>query len=718
MIRDCLGIRFSKKRGCLLFSVLLGLIGLLVEAHAQALEDLSGVDVIPDSRTQALPEITITAESPSLLRSGVFDRDRLLESPARSLDGILRSIPGFTLYRRSDSLSAHPTAQGASLGNTGPNGASRVSVLKDGVPVNDPFGGWIPWSRFSSTALAGVSLTPNARPGIGATGPFCGSISVQTRFLDGTPFVSLESAAGDRLRLQFSGAFAEDLDRGKTRLFGEVSQTDFSGYPVIRSDQRGAVDEKVWMRASGFEFGAREFLAESRDWSLTLRGGAWREERGNGTPLGNNQAEAEDFSVQLEHRPLGGDWSGQWTVFHQRRDFGSTFTAVAADRSSESLSLDQYSVPATASGLFQRFRFSLGEFNVLSLGSDVRWTEGVTQEHYRNLGAGFTRGREAGGSQWDGGISLSDTWTPNAEWSVTPGFRVGAHQDADGHLREWDLATGGVVTNRRDPTRWSVPVDLGVSVRWTPIKSLDWEGAIYSNHREPTLNELYRPFRVGSTLTLANSSLRSEELRGLETGLVWRALDTLTLRGRFFWNELRHAVANVSEVAGPGVFGEWGSLPAGGIGARRENLERIEILGGEVGVEWKILDGLKADLRWLHSDAVVKRARIQRSLEGRVPAQMPTDTLVVGLRGTSTDWRWSFGGRWVSAQFDDDQNTRRLGQYVCFDIMLARKLWKECEVYVGVENLANTEIQSRRDPDGTIGVTSPRSCLGGVRLEF
>lgn len=718
MIRDCRGSRWLRDQGRPLFPFFLGLFGLIVEGRVQALEGLEAVNASPDSRTPALPEITITGEAPSLLRSGVLDRARLLESPARSLDGMLRVIPGFSLYRRSDSLSAHPTAQGASLGNTGPNGASRVSVLRDGVPVNDPFGGWIPWSRFSSAALAGVTLTPNARPGSGAAGPFCGSISVQTRFLDGTPFVSVESAAGDRLRLQFSGAFAEDLDRGQTRLFGEVSHIDFSGYPVIRSDQRGPVDEKAWMRASGFEFGAREFLSESRDWSLTLRGGAWREERGNGTHLANNHSESEDFSVQLEHRPVERDWSGRWTVFHQRRDFGSTFTAVAAKRSSESLSLDQDAVPATASGLIQHLRFSMGEFHVLSLGSDVRWTEGVTREHYRNLGAGFTMGREAGGSQFDGGISLSDTWTPNAEWCFTPGIRVGAHQDSDGHLREWDLATGEVVTNRGDPTRWSVPVDLGVSVRWTPIKSLDWEGAIYSNHREPTLNELYRPFRVGNTLTLANSSLRSEELRGMETGLIWRASDPLTLRGRIFWNELRNAVANVSEVTGPGVFGNWGSLPAGGIGARRENLERIEILGGEVGVEWKLLDGLKAELRWLHSNAVVKRARIQRALEGRVPAQMPTDTLVFGLSGNSTDWRWSFGGRFVSGQFDDDQNARRLKQYVCFDLMLARKLWKGCEVFVGVENLANTEIQSRRDADGTIGVTSPRSCLGGVRVEF
>ena len=77
----------------------------------------------------------------------VFSYEDLLESPALVLDDELRRVPGFSLFRRSSSLVAHPTAQGVSLRGIGPSGASRSLVLWDGIPLNDPFGNWIYWNR-------------------------------------------------------------------------------------------------------------------------------------------------------------------------------------------------------------------------------------------------------------------------------------------------------------------------------------------------------------------------------------------------------------------------------------------------------------------------------------------------------------------------------------------------------------------------------------------
>jgi len=59
------------------------------------------------------------------------------------LDDALRQVPGFTLFRRTPSRGANPTTQGASLRGLAGSGASRALVLEDGVPLNDPFGGWI-----------------------------------------------------------------------------------------------------------------------------------------------------------------------------------------------------------------------------------------------------------------------------------------------------------------------------------------------------------------------------------------------------------------------------------------------------------------------------------------------------------------------------------------------------------------------------------------------
>ena len=78
---------------------------------------------------------------------------RLAAAPV-ALDDVLRQIPGFTLFRRSGSRTANPTAQGPSLRGIGGSGASRALVLADGVPLNDPFGGWVAWGRVPRLALA------------------------------------------------------------------------------------------------------------------------------------------------------------------------------------------------------------------------------------------------------------------------------------------------------------------------------------------------------------------------------------------------------------------------------------------------------------------------------------------------------------------------------------------------------------------------------------
>src|ERR1700743_3513204 len=62
------------------------------------------------------------------------------------LDDALTSVPGFSLFRRTSSLGANPTTQGVSLRGIAGSGASRSLGTLDGVPQNDPFGGWVIWT--------------------------------------------------------------------------------------------------------------------------------------------------------------------------------------------------------------------------------------------------------------------------------------------------------------------------------------------------------------------------------------------------------------------------------------------------------------------------------------------------------------------------------------------------------------------------------------------
>ncbi|MCA1732903.1 MAG: Plug domain-containing protein, partial [Acidobacteria bacterium] len=91
--------------------------------------------------TRSEETLADTAASVTLL-----EKEDLQDSAPMALDEKLRRVPGFTLFRRSGSRFAHPTAQGVSLRGVGASGASRALVIDDGVPLNDPFGGWVYWN--------------------------------------------------------------------------------------------------------------------------------------------------------------------------------------------------------------------------------------------------------------------------------------------------------------------------------------------------------------------------------------------------------------------------------------------------------------------------------------------------------------------------------------------------------------------------------------------
>ncbi|HEX7630932.1 MAG TPA: Plug domain-containing protein, partial [Lacunisphaera sp.] len=104
---------------------------------------LARVDPVP------LTPVTVTAtrvaEPPEQVPFSLttFRGGEVRAAPTATVDGALRLMPGFSLFRRSDSFTANPTTQGVSLRGLGPSGASRSLVLLDGIPLNDPFGGWV-----------------------------------------------------------------------------------------------------------------------------------------------------------------------------------------------------------------------------------------------------------------------------------------------------------------------------------------------------------------------------------------------------------------------------------------------------------------------------------------------------------------------------------------------------------------------------------------------
>lgn len=671
-----------------------------------------------------LPTVTVwstpfSAKSVASSNSGILIPAETLQSaPQRTLDNILRDTPGFRLFRRTDSIAAHPTTQGVSLGNVGPNGASRSAMIVDGVPFNDPFGGWIGWNRLLPSTLSSIRMIPGGGVSPWGTAALGGIIAVDSRVLTDAPFTFIEAAAGDRLRHQAGLCFATDIQQARTRIFGTLHETDFRGYQVVSKDTRGPIDVRANSSQQSFDAGIRHAFSDDRDWQITLRAQGSREQRGNGTPLANNSGEAVDVSLRLTRELSPSEWATEGILFAQKREFQSIFTSVAANRKSESLSLDQFAVPSNQWGWIQRFRIPIGDTHQLRTGFKVANREGITNERFSYSGEGFTKQRQAGGRQSAAAVFLHETWQPNNKWEVSTGTRLDLQRDFSGSLREWKIADGLSTLQRNFVQRTQVNPQLSLASKWSPSNTLDCTASAYFCARNPTLNELYRPYRVGNLITIANAGLKPEKSFGTEWGIQWHPVEKSTLRARAFANQLTDVITNLTLLHGPGTFPDWGTIPAGGTGARRENIERASVRGLEFCAEQNLPFGLKMNTSWLVTQSRVERCTLQPSLERRRLPQIPIHQGNIRVLGDHKSWNWSATLRYIGGQFDDDLNQYRLGSCITLDARVTKRIGEQLEVFASVENAFDKEIQTRLDSSGSIGVGTPRMCTAGFRKSF
>lgn len=665
-----------------------------------------------------------------------FDGADLRDTPALTLDGALRSVPAFTLFRRSDSLTANPTAQGVSLRGLGPSGASRSLVLLDGVPLNDPFGGWVAWTKVPRESLLGVEIVPGGGASAWGNAALSGVLHVRTQPWLGGP-TQLAASAGEFGTRSAELLAGGSIGPGQAFLNARVFATD--GFSIVRSDRRGPIDIPAWSRHRFVRTGWRQQLASGLEFSIVAR--AYDEKRGNGTPYQQNRTRERFLSWSASSQPANA-FAWDAAAYVQTQAFASTFSAVNATRTAETPASDQFDVPATAWGATWTGTARHNDDARTSFGGDVRFMRGETREHFMFSGGDFARQRVAGGEQAFAGIFGLHQRPLSPRVRATLGARLDFWRDAAGHRRESDRTNGAVLRQDRYPTQDGTELSPSAGLVWQPEPA--WRVRFAAQHafRRPTLNELYRPFRVGPTVTEANAALATERVTSTELGVEWTltprpattsaapspllppsghvsAVGGLTLGATVFHNDLRDAVGNVTLFRGPGTFPIVGFIPAGGFGRQRLNLDRTRVQGFEVSARWRPLHAVTFGAVYQYNDATVRAAAVAPALTGRRVAQVPRHSATL-----ETTWRapgdliFSTRARWIGRQFEDDENQLVLGEAVVVDAGLSKQLNERIQLFANVENLTDAEIETGRTADGIVTTGTRRLATFGVRTSW
>ncbi|SPE39935.1 TonB-dependent receptor, plug [Candidatus Sulfopaludibacter sp. SbA3] len=579
----------------------------------------------------------IAAETPANIT--VVNSITLSATPGTDLDDRLRDIPGFTLFRRASSMVANPTTQGVSLRGIGSSGTSRTLVLWDGIPANDPFGGWVYWTQFIPDEMDRVEVSRGAATSVFGNMAMSGAVANFSRQPE--PFhLRADYEAGNENTHDFSLGFS-NLWKGWA-ISGDTRAFYTDGYYIVPASIRGPVDRRAGVK---FITGDIHLDGYTRYGNLFFKTNILVEDRQNGTSLTRNSTSLGTASMHYVEQFASESLSV--TVFRTQEGFHASFSSIPANRQTEKLTYLQ-SVPSQATGGAAIWQHHNVKWD-LTGGVDADRINGTDTDHLFPSGS-----RVGGGTQFFKGVF--------GQFNASVGglhLYTGVRESFTGMSGNFFSPNAGLAYGKK---QWRL------------------RGSLYRAFRAPTLNELYRNFSTGNTFTEANPALKPETVFGSEVGVDWIG-ENSSVRLTGYRNSLGDLVTNVTL-----------SSSATSIVRQRANAAAAISRGMEAEFRRRYHD-LTGTLSYLYADS--------RYDTGPRIAQVPKHQGTAQLNYQHAGTLLSLGVRSFDYQFDDDLNQFRLPGYATVQLLARQRLVLH-GIHTHAEHRRAAPV-SRRSPLGRPG---------------
>lgn len=636
----------------------------------------------------------------------VIDRDALAHIASGRVEDALRDVAGLQQFRRSDARSAHPTSQGMTMRGLGGNAASRTAVTLDAVPITDPFGGWVNWPSIQADRLGAIEVRRGGGTLSQGAGAVAGSIALFSANdpADHDPLTA-SVAYGSRNSVAARAMVSGQLGQTGSALAAFQFERSDGFVPIIKG-QRGSVDQPAPYQQGSLALRGVIDVGDSSEAQFAMS--AFRDRRNRGTDFTDSQSMGSDMSVRLVNRGTL-PWSAM--LYGQLREMRSGFASVNADRSVVTQSLDQYRVPATGWG----GALAVQPLQGVQVGADWRFLSGESRERYTFVAGAPTRLRKAGGNARTLGVYADASVEVGDRLTLDGAARLDHWRLSHGVLDERSMA-GAVISDIDHPERQGWEPSLSGGLTFRPADGLALSAKAYRNWRLPTLNELYRPYRVGADAIAANPALSPERVEGREVGARYGTGKThigLTA----FSNRLEGAIANVTLARGPGTFPGVGFVSAAGAYKQRQNLDAIQSKGVELDARAALNAQWSIGGSYAYTDAKVEASGAALALDGLRPAQVARHSAAARLDWTATKADAFLVARYIGPQFEDDQNSIRLKSAITFDAGFSVGLMDGLRLDFRGENLADKRVEAARSSSGIIERATPRTLWVGFSFE-
>ncbi len=672
-------------------------------------------------------EIVVTAtRTPVRLQNvpasiSVLTQDQIKDSPAGGLDDILRQVPGMTLDMIGPDV-GHPTAYNEGMRGL-PTTETRFLVLLDGVPVNDPFFGYIQWNRIPLDNIDHVEVVRGGGSPLWGNTAMGGVVNVITKTPD-TQELDIDAAGGTYGSYRTS-AYGVLLPADGIKLSLNAAFSGTNGYQTTPvswySYGSTTIRSPLYTRTS---FDARN-VAGRGDFDLAegLTGYFVLNYHDNdqvlSTPIGADSQRTWTYSGGLK-QVLDNGASITVDVFHGDSDFTTNNPHLLTFSTEYNSNIHRTPVDDTGGSVIWSQDLT-GLVRNSIVGADVHYISGQDNaEYYLPPGQLAVPTIVGGGKQiFVAGFAQAHL-VPVEKLDIVASARYQYYQNYDG-VDTFPPAIGNI------PSSQNFSFDPRINLRYALTDQLALRGAYYRSFRAPTMDQLYRTYAdTTAGIYEGNPFLRPETLEGGEVGIDYN-LGALRSQLTFYTTTISNLITSRNldpSTESPTVLGivcgydtkTFTYLTC----TRNINAASAIARGIEAETTWEIGNGFYSVLAYTYTDSRYTSDPVDPTADGERLEGVPRHNVSASLSYQApSGWRASAIMRWVSASYGDahPNDNLKLDAHFVVDASAGYPIADNLEAYTQIQNLFDRRYVGSNGGGAPIYGT-PFEVMSGFRLSL
>jgi outer membrane receptor protein involved in Fe transport len=662
---------------------------LVMVAASAALADT--VETVVITATRASTHLADVPESVGLVSAADIQA-----TPVKSLDGVLRQVPSVNLPALS-SYELFPNLSTVSMRGLG---GSRALVLLDGVPLNDPFFGYVQWNLVPLGDVQRVEVVRGGGAALWGNYAMGGVINVVTR-VPGQDGLSLDAAGGSYGTVSVNGLGTLGIADNARLSFGAATlRTD--GYNPVSPAFHVPLTVPSAFQADNLQANLQYDIAP--DLSATVHASYHDTAQVLHTPKNQNSQSEWNVSGNLVANLGGSDLTA--TLFHiyARLRSDNSATPIGGVAGTNEYVQNRHYTPATSDGASLVWSMTGNDWlKLLSVGADYQTLHGNdTGFVFSPTGSGAViRTDIARGSQRFAGLFAQAGVAPFAGFDVLASARYQYFENFGG----FDGAPGGAGAV---PATHLSAFDPRLSLRYEVAPWISLRAAAYQAFHAPVMNSLYRSFSNRFGIFFSNAALKPETLTGEEAGIDVD-FGAVHAQATYYYNEVKDLLTTrpLAPIERP---------PGFTFGTRNVNAGNARAQGVELQVDWTVFDGLDAKFGYAYADSIITRNAVDPLSIGKQLGGVPRQTGSAQLNFSDGGWRLSADVFWHDKFYSDNDHTLPIGSKFVVGFSASYALDEHFEPYLQVENLFDERHIAANAGTSAPELETPLTILVGLRV--